>query len=96
MVIHGADGAIFRRRFSPANCIGYIAERIELEPGDIDAIINLALSRPHEFKRTMWQLKHRFESERYAEGSEESPALTKCRASLVKELLKTERGDLDK
>lgn len=54
----------------PKLCIGYVTERLEIEPDDIDYLRVLAARNPDEFQAVMWQLANRFRTRRfpYPEG----------------------------
>lgn len=46
------------------SCTGYVAESIEITPGDITAMMNMLSHSPQQLNTILAQLKNRFPSER--------------------------------
>lgn len=64
MRIQTPEGYVRNAPFSPANCVGYVAEIIGLDADDVKAMRKLAHDAPREFQIAMLQLEGRFPSRR--------------------------------
>lgn len=64
MKIHLKSGDTLTLRWSPGNCTGYRAEKIEIDATDVDAMASYARTDPRGFQTAMAQLVHRFPDRR--------------------------------
>ena len=64
MIVYMPNGDRLVQRWGSNTCTGYVAEKIEIDADDVEAMANMAAREPGTFQKVMAQFEHRFMSRR--------------------------------